>query len=64
MFGKIRRDLQKTFKSFKQAAHHGSVNAKYNLGALYLSGETIKLPKSESDDKIEFSYSQSYDYFK
>jgi TPR repeat protein len=56
--------LQKAYISFKKAAHNGSIDAKYNMGSLYLSGETIKLPKSESSEKVEFSFSQAYEYFK
>ena len=57
IFGSIRKDLQKAYISFKKAAHNGSIDAKYNLGSLYLQGETIKLPKSESSEKVEFSFS-------
>lgn len=64
VFGRVRRDLKKALISFKKAAHHGSVNAKYNLGALYLSGDTIALPKSEANDRVEFSYSSAYDHFR
>jgi len=64
IFGKVRKDLQKALRSFKKAAHFGSVNARYNLGALYLSGDTITLSKSESDDKVEFSYSSAYEHFR
>ena len=64
IFGKVRRDLKKALISFKKAAHYGSVNAKYNLGTLYLSGDTIALPKSEANDRVEFSYSSAYDHFR
>lgn len=29
-----------------------------------MSGETIKLPKSESGETVEFSFSKAYDHFK
>ena len=41
LFGGIQRDKKKAYKSFRTAARLGSVNAKYNLGALYISGEKI-----------------------
>lgn len=49
--------MHKSYLNFKKAAHYGSVNAKYNLGSLYLTGETIKTTKSESGEKVEFSFS-------
>jgi TPR repeat protein len=61
-FGNIRKDLQKAYASFKKAAHYGSINAKYNIGSLYLTGETI--PKSSVGEKVEFSFTQAYDYFR
>jgi len=64
LFGKIRKDLQKALISFRKAAHYGSINAKYNLGALYLTGDTITLPKSESNEKVEFSFSSAYEHFR
>jgi TPR repeat protein len=50
--------------SFKKAAHNGSIDAQYNLGSLFLSGSSIKLPKSESEEIIDFSFSKAYDHFK
>lgn len=63
LFGSIRRDLKAAFADFKASANKGYVNAKFNLGALYLSGLEFNLPKSESDKKLQFSFSKAYQYF-
>jgi len=60
LFRGIRKDGQKALKSFKAAARYGSVNAKYNIGSLYLSGDVINDP----EDKVEFSFSSAYEYFR
>jgi len=64
LFGKVRKDLQKALVCFKKAAHYGSLNAKYNMGALYLTGDVITLPRAESNENVEFSYSSAYEYFR
>lgn len=52
-FGKIRRDQKKARKYFDQSAQSGNLNAKYNLGVLWMD-----------IDSPEFSYSKAYDNFK
>lgn len=48
LFGSIKQDLKSAFTFFKKSAQNGSINAKFNLGSLYLSGETFALPKAET----------------
>lgn len=60
LFGPIRQDLSSALHLFKKSAGLGSINAKYNLGSLYLSGKKL----ASLDDPIEFSYSKAYEYFK
>jgi TPR repeat protein len=52
-YGKIRRDVKKARKYFEQAASGGNLNAKFNLGVLWMD------PSSD-----QFSYSKAYDSFK
>lgn len=63
LFGGVRKDLKSAYRCFKKAADLGYPNAQFNLGALYLSGQTIPLPISEADDKLEFSFSKAYKLF-
>lgn len=44
LFGSIRKDLKQAYINFKKAAHNGSIDAHYNIGSLFLSGERISLP--------------------
>ena len=46
---------------FYRAANAGSTNAKYNLGALFLSGDSIS--HREPENKVEFSFGKAYDWF-
>lgn len=50
-FGKIRRDLKKSIKYLEEATEKGNLNARYNLGIIFL------------DDKLEskFSLGKAYD---
>lgn len=63
-FGKLRQDLKQAYIYFKKAVQYGSINAKFNIGSLYLSGETFALPKSEDKATLDFSFSKAYDWFK
>lgn len=63
LFGKVKQNLQSAYVSFKAAADLGYVNAQFNLGSLYLSGESINLPKSADERKLEFSFSKAYKHF-
>ena len=53
LFGSIRKDVAKAFKSFKKAAGYGSVNAKYNLGSIYLSDANLQI---DDETKVQFSF--------
>lgn len=64
LFGNIRRDKKKAYKSFKAAAKYGSINAKYNLGALFLTGEKINEGAQDKDDRVELSFSRAYEWFR
>lgn len=63
LYGSLRRDLKAAYADFKASASKGYINAKFNLGALYLSGLEFNLPKSESDKKLQFSFSKAYQHF-
>ena len=47
-------DLKKAKEYFQKAATKGNVNAMYNMGCFFLSGEK----------GAKFSFSEAYDYFK
>ena len=64
LFGSVKQDMRQAYKHFKKAAGQGSINAKFNLGSLYLSGEKITLPKTEDGTSLEFSFSKAYEWFK
>ena len=53
LFGSIRKDTAKAFKNFKKAAGFGSVNAKYNLGSIYLSDINLKI---DDETNVQFSF--------
>lgn len=63
-FGSIKQNVKSAYSNFKKAAHHGSVNARYNLGSMYLTGEKFEAPKSDKKEIVEFSFSQAYDHFR
>jgi TPR repeat protein len=52
-YGKIRSDKKKARTYFDNASQAGNLNAKYNLGVLWMDVESP-----------EFSYSKAYDSFK
>ena len=50
----------KAVANFRKAARFGSINAKFNLGILYLSQEKLVIPGEE----IYFSFSEAYQLFR
>jgi len=62
-FGDIHQDLSKAHQYFLEASQVGSLNAKFNLGNLYLREGSFKI-NSKTEGKVEFSYSKAYDYFR
>ena len=64
LFGSIRRDKKKAYKNFRASSKYGSINAKYNLGALYLAGEKINEGARDEDDRVSLSFSKAYEWFR
>lgn len=54
-FGAIKQNLKSAYLNFKKASNYGSVNAKYNMGALFLTGEEFKV-SNQADNKAEKVY--------